>query len=122
MTNIGRNIKLHRQLRNLSQQDLAFKVCVGTKTIEKYESGEKIPDMLTGLKLSTVLDVPVSEIFDQHDKTNPYGMDHEIELLVKQLGTKKAKLALRKALEFSEEDFLPNMQMLMMYEANHANN
>lgn len=96
--------------------------CAGTKTIEKYESGEKIPDMLTVLKLSTVLDVPVSEIFEQDESVNPYGIDHEIECLVKQIGTKKAKLALRKSLEPGEEEFLPNMQMLMMYEAKHVNN
>jgi transcriptional regulator with XRE-family HTH domain len=112
MTNIGRNIKLNRQRKNLSQQELALRVCVGTKTIEKYESGEKIPDMLSVLKLSTVLDIPVSEIFEQEYHANPYEIDYEIEMLVKEIGTEKAKLALRKAKELGEQDFLPVIQLI----------
>jgi transcriptional regulator with XRE-family HTH domain len=43
----------------MSQEELAFKARLGRQTIEKYESGEKVPDNQTILKLSTVLDVPV---------------------------------------------------------------
>lgn len=104
MSNIGRNIKIHREQRNLTQADLALKARVGTKTIEKYESGEQIPDIQTILKLSTVLDLPASEIMEQEHCRNANGIDHEIESLVREIGTKKAKLILRKAKEFSEED------------------
>lgn len=65
MKTIGQNIKLFRERKNLSQQELAEKIRVGTQTVEKYESGEKKPDTQTILKISTVLDVPVSEFLKQ---------------------------------------------------------
>ncbi|RSK45305.1 helix-turn-helix domain-containing protein [Bacillus canaveralius] len=117
MSAIGENIKMSRERRNLSQQELAMKVRVGTGTIEKYESGEKLPDIQTILNISTALDTPASELLEKAYQTNPSGIDHEIKQLVKEIGTKKAKLILRKAKEFSEDDFLRAMQML--YEIKH---
>jgi transcriptional regulator with XRE-family HTH domain len=64
LKSIGNNLKLYRQKRNVSQEDLAQKIRVGTKTIEKYETGELIPSTQTILKLSTVLDIPASELLD----------------------------------------------------------
>ena len=117
MGTVGENIKRYRTQRNICQQDLALKVRLGTRTIEKFESGEQIPDVQTVLKISTVLDIPASELLEQEYQENPSGIDHEIEHLVKEIGTKKAKLILRKAKEFKEEDFLRVMQML--YEIKH---
>jgi transcriptional regulator with XRE-family HTH domain len=111
MSTIGENIKMYREQRKMSQQELALKVRVGTATIQKYESGEQIPDTQTILKLSTALDVPASELMEQ-EVSNSSGIDTEIEYLVKEIGVKRAKLILRKAKEFSEEDFLRVMQML----------
>lgn len=112
MSKIGQNIKICREKQNMTQQELALKIRVGTATIDKYESGEQIPDTQTVLKISTVLDIPASELLEQAYQTSPSGIDHEIEQLVKEIGTKKTKLILRKAKEFSEEDFLRVMQML----------
>ncbi|RAK18691.1 helix-turn-helix protein [Anoxybacillus vitaminiphilus] len=111
MNTIGQNIKKYREQRKMSQQELALKVRVGTATIQKYESGEQIPDTQTILKLSTALDVPASELMEQ-EVSNSSGIDPEIEYLIKEIGVKRAKLILRKAKEFSEEDFLRVMQML----------
>jgi len=65
MTVIGHNIKRFREDQKLSQQELAFKIRVGTATINNYESGVQIPDTQTILKISTVLDIPVSELLDK---------------------------------------------------------
>lgn len=111
MSTIGENIKMYREQRKMSQEELALRVRVGTATIQKYESGEQIPDTQTILKLSTVLDVPASELLEK-EMYNSSGIDPEIEHLVKEIGVKRAKLILRKAKEFSEEDFLRVMQML----------
>ncbi|MEB6551232.1 helix-turn-helix domain-containing protein [Heyndrickxia sporothermodurans] len=62
MTSFAQNLKFHREQHNLTQEELALKARLGTKTIEKYESGEQIPNTQTILKLSTVLDVPASEL------------------------------------------------------------
>lgn len=117
MQSLGENIKLSRQNRNMSQEELAKKICVGTETIRRYEADLQTPDNQTILNISTVLDIPASELLERSYQTNSSGIDHEIESLVKEIGTKKAKLILRKAKEFSEDDFLRAMQLL--YEAKY---
>ncbi|EDL62711.1 helix-turn-helix domain-containing protein [Bacillus sp. SG-1] len=113
MSHFGQNLKLLREERNISQEELAMRARLGRTTIEKYESGSQIPDTPTILKLSTVLDVPASEMLERESlESHQQGVDQEIQQLISEMGTKKAKLILRKAKEFSEEDFLRVMQML----------
>ncbi|WP_080844283.1 helix-turn-helix domain-containing protein [Cytobacillus gottheilii] len=112
MSSLSENLKLARQRANLTEAELAMRIRVGTATIEKYEKGEQVPDTNTILKISTVLDIPASELLEQDLHAEHNGIDKEIEQLVQEIGTKKAKLILRKAKEFSEEDFLRVMQML----------
>lgn len=68
MTSVGQKIKTCRERKGISQEELAFKVRVGTLTIERYESGEHIPNLQTILKISTALDVPASELMEQLDQ------------------------------------------------------
>ncbi|SDM76172.1 helix-turn-helix domain-containing protein [Bacillus sp. OK048] len=69
MNPIGRTIKNYREHLKMTKEELAQKIRVGTHTIEKYETGEQIPSNQTLLKLSTVLDIPASELkLDQLDK------------------------------------------------------
>jgi transcriptional regulator with XRE-family HTH domain len=65
MSHFGEHLKHYRELKNMSQEELAFKARLGRQTIEKYESGVKVPDTQTILKLSTVLDVPATELVDK---------------------------------------------------------
>ena len=65
MNTIGQTIKNARETLKMSQEELAQKVRVGIQTIEKYESGEQIPSTQTLLKLSTVLDLPATELLEQ---------------------------------------------------------
>jgi transcriptional regulator with XRE-family HTH domain len=65
LNTIGQTIKNAREMLNMSQEELAQKVRVGTHTIEKYESGEQIPSNQTLLKLSTVLELPAVELLKQ---------------------------------------------------------
>ncbi|WHY66178.1 helix-turn-helix transcriptional regulator [Neobacillus sp. SuZ13] len=65
MNTIGQTIKNAREMLHMSQEELAQKVRVGIHTIEKYESGEQIPSTQTLLKLSTVLDLPATELKKQ---------------------------------------------------------
>ncbi|MGG3739597.1 helix-turn-helix domain-containing protein [Aeribacillus pallidus] len=120
MSQFGENLRLIREQRKMTQQELALKARLGTQTIEKYESGEYIPDTQTILRLSTVLDVPASELLENEVQEKTTSIDPEIVQLIKEIGTKKAKLILRKAKEFSEQDFLRVMQML--YEIKYEKN
>ncbi|SMQ83913.1 Helix-turn-helix [Bacillus sp. OV166] len=65
MNTIGQTIKNAREMLNMSQEELAQKIRVGSHTIEKYESGEQTPSTQTLLKLSTVLDLPAAELLKQ---------------------------------------------------------
>ncbi|MED3624546.1 helix-turn-helix domain-containing protein [Neobacillus thermocopriae] len=67
MNTIGHTIKAARERRNLTKEELAQKLRVGTHTVEKYESGEQIPSNQTILKLSTVLDIPTSELLKKQN-------------------------------------------------------
>jgi transcriptional regulator with XRE-family HTH domain len=113
MSHFGENLKRVREDRNISQRELALKARLGAGTIGKYENNEQIPDTQTILKLSTVLDIPASELMEREEVNHhPAGIDSEIEQLITEIGPKRTKLILRKAKEFSEEDFLRVMQML----------
>lgn len=117
MTDIGKLIKTYREKKNLTQQELAVKARLGTKSIEKYESGEQIPDTQTALKISTVLDLPASELLE-HEYTVRHNIDQEIIQLITELGHEKAKVILRKFKELNAEDYTYIMQK--MYELNHV--
>lgn len=64
MASIGDNIRLYRERNNMSLEDLALKIRVGTSRVENYETGKQIPTKETLLKISTVLDIPASELID----------------------------------------------------------
>lgn len=117
MTDIGKLIKTYREKKNLTQQELAVKARLGTKSIEKYESGEQIPDTQTALKISTVLDLPASELLE-HEYTVRHNIDQEIIQLITELGHEKAKVILRKFKELNAEGYTYIMQK--MYELNHV--
>lgn len=102
--NIGAIIQGYREKKNLSRQELALKVRVGTKTIEKYESGEKVPDTQTALKLSTALDFPASEILGQEYKNKYPQLDQELQQMIGLLGPERAKELLRLAPELQDKD------------------
>ncbi|RHW42614.1 XRE family transcriptional regulator [Neobacillus notoginsengisoli] len=112
MSTIGENIRAGRKLRSMSIEELARKARIGVHTIEQYENGEKIPVVQTVLKISTVLDIPASELLENAYQPNAAGLDYELEQLVKEIGTKRAKMILRKAKEIPEEEFLKAMDML----------
>ncbi|MGN7477578.1 helix-turn-helix domain-containing protein [Solibacillus silvestris] len=63
-------LQLHEQLKtlrlekNLSIEELSKKTRVGIEKLTAYEKGEQIPSAQTILKLSTILEVPVSNLMD----------------------------------------------------------
>ncbi|NMD69043.1 helix-turn-helix transcriptional regulator [Bacillus sp. DNRA2] len=103
MSTLGQNIRLGRERLNLTQQEFARKIRVGPNTVEKYEKGLQRPDTQTILNISTVLDIPASELVAQ-DFQHKNGIDQELEQLVREVGTIKAKTFLKMAKEVEEED------------------
>lgn len=57
-------LKLLREERNWSLEELSKITQVGVEKLSLYESGQLVPSVQTILKLSTVLEVPVSNLMD----------------------------------------------------------
>ena len=57
-------LKMLREERNWSLKDLSLKTQLGTEKLAAYEKGEQTPSIQTILKLSTVLEVPASNLMD----------------------------------------------------------
>lgn len=68
MGTVGKNIKDCREKRHMTQEELASKMRVGPKRIEDYESGKEMPSNDTLLRISTVLDIPASELIGKPSK------------------------------------------------------
>lgn len=111
MERIGQNIKMYRELKKMTQTELALKARLGISTITKFENGEKIPDRQTLLKISTVLDVPITELTGaQEEGIVKIEMDEELTELVQAIGVEKAKFILRKVKELNESQYLQLMK------------
>lgn len=57
-------LKLLREEKNWSLEDLSLKTQLGVEKLAAYEKGEQTPSTQTLLKLSTVLEVPASNLMD----------------------------------------------------------
>ncbi len=57
-------LKFLREEKNWSLEELSKKVQVGVEKLAQYENGELTPSVQTVLKLSTVLEVPASNLMD----------------------------------------------------------
>ncbi|MEC3882479.1 helix-turn-helix domain-containing protein [Halobacillus litoralis] len=115
----GNNIRKYRELKNFTKEELAMKARIGVHTLESYETDERIPELDTILKISTVLDIPASELLENHEE-NSSEMDEELISLIQEIGVKRSKLLLKKARDFSEQDVLHAMNLL--YDLNQQKN
>lgn len=57
------NLKVHRAIHNLTQEDLANKVGVSRQTINAIEKGKYNPSLLVALKIAQLVEVNVEAIF-----------------------------------------------------------
>jgi putative transcriptional regulator len=63
------NIKVERAIKNLTQEALAKKVQVTRQTINTIEKGKYIPSTLLALKIASVFEKSVDDVFqlEQND-------------------------------------------------------
>jgi transcriptional regulator with XRE-family HTH domain len=107
MERIGQNIRMYRELKKMTQTELALKARLGVSTITKFENGEKSPDRQTLLKISTVLDVPITELTGVQEEGLVHAeMDEELVELIHEIGIEKAKFILRKMKDLNEPQYL----------------
>ena len=72
---IGNRIAQLRKLKNLTQKELAEMLNVSDKVVSKWETEKSLPDVETMIKLSKVLDVSISELYDCVGNTNTKKME-----------------------------------------------
>lgn len=90
-TILGKNIKQYRQLKGLSQEELAEALEVSQQTMSKIERGKNFLTSDTLEKLSLILNVNVYELFMFEDEysTNDIIKDIEKYLLLLKSNPKK---------------------------------
>ncbi|MGO0861823.1 helix-turn-helix transcriptional regulator [Clostridioides difficile] len=57
------NLKKYRQLKELTQEQLAEKVGVRRETIMRLETGKYNPSLKLAIDISRVVDAPIEELF-----------------------------------------------------------
>lgn len=62
LRNIGNNIRTVRKSKNLSQEELAFKINSARNFIGCIERGEKAPTVYVLYKIAAVLNVPIDNL------------------------------------------------------------
>lgn len=62
LRNVGNNIRVARKAKNLSQEELAFKINSARNFIGCIERGEKAPTVYILYKIAAVLDVPIDNL------------------------------------------------------------
>ena len=58
------NLKVHRAIHNLTQEELAKKVEVSRQTINAIEKGKYSPSLIVALKIAKLTKVKVEDIFE----------------------------------------------------------
>ncbi len=61
--NIGKNIKKLRELRGLTQEQLARELNLSYQAVSKWETGATVPDTLTLPSVASALDVTIDDLF-----------------------------------------------------------
>ena len=61
----GKNLKYYRYMRNLTQEQLAEKIGIDSTSVSDIERGSKGPMFETLTKIANVLNVKLSQLFDE---------------------------------------------------------
>lgn len=65
---IGEKIAEARKERKMTQRDLGERLNVSDKVISKWETGKSLPDVETMLRISEVLEVSISELYESVER------------------------------------------------------
>ena len=68
MAKINEKIKCYRKTNNLTQEDLASRLNVSSRTVKRYETGEIIPSMQVLKRISEALNIDYKELNAEEDK------------------------------------------------------
>ena len=86
--NFGENLKKLRKRKNISQEELANKVCVSRQSVSKWECGESYPTMENILALCSIFHCKVNDLV--YENLGDYNLlDEDVKNKVMKLSLKK---------------------------------
>ena len=68
------NLIALRKMHNLSQEELAERLCVSRQTISKYETGESLPDIDKCKLLAEIFDVSLDDLVNYDKEVTGLGV------------------------------------------------
>jgi len=66
-TRIAENIKFYRKQMNMTQGELAEKLCGKKSLVSNYENGYSTPDIYTLCKLAEIFDITLDELVEREN-------------------------------------------------------
>ncbi len=70
MVKIGENIKYFRERQNWFQREMAERLNISRSTLAKYETGERVPDLHTLIKIADLFNISLDHLVGR-----PYQME-----------------------------------------------
>ena len=64
MAKYNNRIKIFREKKNMTQQELAERLGTDIRNIRRWENGESCPNVTVGLQISKILEASFTDIFD----------------------------------------------------------
>ena len=86
----GDNLKLIRKRKNMSREELAFKVNVSRQSVSKWENGEAYPEMNNILELCKIFNCKINDLVHV-DMSDIDSLDDEIVMKVVKFNEEKQK-------------------------------
>ena len=80
--NVGRFISELRKENNMTQQELADKLCVTDRAVSHWENGRRLPDISLLKIMSELFNVSITEILNGH-RMNIKELENQKELIDK---------------------------------------
>ena len=65
---VAKNLIYYRKLANLTQAELAEKLCYSDKSVSKWERGESLPDIVVLKQIADLYKISVDTIISDNDK------------------------------------------------------
>jgi len=60
---VKNTLRVERAKLQISQDELATRVCVSRQTINSIEKGKKLPSIMLALQIAEIFDIPVNSLF-----------------------------------------------------------
>ena len=76
------NVKKYRKAKNLSQEELALKLCVVRQTVSKWEKGLSVPDIEILMKPAEILNISVNMLLNNESATRKVDVQMKYDVVI----------------------------------------